>query len=132
MRGTGFRSPRRRASQVAALRTWMSEVTDLENPFSGKAQSMSEIAEEKNKQSLSFLLGVCKTAKQTLLSLQSSVPDSSMPRLWQTKLAAARSDYLAFAEQVGLTQAEAEAELARELGEQQELPPDGEATTPDE
>jgi hypothetical protein len=98
----------------------MSDVTDLENPFSGKAQSMRELAAEKNKQSLVFLLGICRTAKRTLLSVQNSVPNSSMPRLWQGKLDAARKEYLAFAQQLGMAQAEAEAELARELGEQQE------------
>ena len=92
-------------------------MTDLENPFSGKDLSMREITEEKNKQSLIFLLGVCRTAKQTLLSLQNSVPNSSMPALWQRKLDAARKDYLAFAEQLGLAADDAEAELARELGE---------------
>src|SRR5690242_16536080 len=78
---------------------------------------MREVAEEKNKQSLILLLGVCRTAKQMLTSLQTSVPNSSMPRVWQTKLDAARKEYLAFAQQVGIAQAEAEAELARELGE---------------
>ena len=97
-------------------------MTDLENPFSGKAQSMRELAEEKNKQSRILLLGVCRTAKLTLLSLQASVPNSSMPRLWQTKLDAARKEYVAFAEQLGMTRSDAEAELARELGEQQEAP----------
>ncbi len=92
-------------------------MTDLENPFSGKNQSMREITEEKNKQSLILLLGVCRRAKQTLLSLQKSVPNSSMPALWQAKLDAARKEYLAFAQQVGLTRADAEATLARELGE---------------
>ena len=99
---------------------WTSDVTDLENPFSGKAQSMRELAEEKNKQSLIFLLGVCRTARQMLLSSQISVPNSSMPRLWQTKLDAARKEYVAFAEQLGVTRGDAEAELARELGEQQQ------------
>ncbi len=93
-------------------------MTDLENPFSGKTRSMQEIAQEKTKQSLILLLGVCRTAKQTLLSLQKSVPNSSMPRLWQAKLDAARKEYLAFAQQIGMTRADAEAELARELGEQ--------------
>jgi hypothetical protein len=92
-------------------------VTDLENPFSGKAQSMREITQDKNRQSLRLLLGVCRTAKQTLLSLQKSVPNSSMPRLWQAKLDAARKEYLAFARQVGISAENAEAELARELGE---------------
>ena len=95
-------------------------MTDLENPFAGKPRSMREITEEKNRQSLRLLLGVCQTAKRTLLSLQQSVPNSSMPRLWQSKLGAARKEYLAFAQQVGIARAEAEAELARELGEQPE------------
>ena len=77
-------------------------MTDLENPFSGKILSMREIAEEKNKQSLSLLLGVCRTAKQMLLSLRKSVPNSPMPALWQAKLDAARKEYLAFAQQIGL------------------------------
>jgi hypothetical protein len=92
-------------------------VTDLENPFSSKNLSMQELAEEKNKQSLILLLGVCRSAKEMLLSLQKSVPNSSMPALWQTKLDAARKEYLAFAGQVGVPTAEAEAELAQELGE---------------
>jgi len=92
-------------------------VSDLENPFSGKNQSMLEIAEEKNKQSRILLLGVCRSAKETLLSLQKSVPNSSMPGLWQTKLNAARAEYLAFAQQIGIPTADAEAELAHELGE---------------
>jgi len=95
-------------------------VTDLENPFSGKTRSMQEIAEEKTKQSRILLLGVCRTAKQTLLSLQKSVPNSSMPRHWQAKLDAARKEYLAFARQVGISAEHAEAELARELGEPME------------
>jgi hypothetical protein len=92
-------------------------VTDLDNPFSGKILSMREIAEEKNKQSLSLLLGICRTAKRTLLSLRESVPNSPLPALWQAKLDAARKEYLAFAQQVGLARADAEATLARELGE---------------
>jgi hypothetical protein len=92
-------------------------VTNLENPFGGKAQSMREITQDKNGQSLRLLLGVCQTAKRTLLSLQQSVPNSSMPRLWQAKLDAARKEYLAFAQQIGMARAEAEAALARELGE---------------
>jgi hypothetical protein len=92
-------------------------VTDLENPFTGKSRSMREIAEDKTRQSLRLLLGVCRTAKRTLLSLQKSVPNSSMPGVWQNKLDAARKDYLAFARQVGIARADAEAELARELGE---------------
>jgi len=95
-------------------------VTDLENPFSGKTRSMQEIAEEKTKQSLILLLGVCRTAKQMLLSLHKSVPNSSMPRHWQAKLDAARKEYLAFAQQVGISAEHAEAELARELGEPME------------
>ncbi len=95
-------------------------MTDLENPFSGKTRSMQEIAEEKTKQSLILLLGVCRTAKQMLLSLQKSVPNSSMPRHWQAKLDAARKEYLAFAQQVGISAEHAEAELARELGEPME------------
>ena len=95
-------------------------MTDLENPFSGKTRSMQEIAEEKTKQSRILLLGVCRTAKQTLLSLQKSVPNSSMPRHWQAKLDAARKEYLAFAQQVGISAEHAEAELARELGEPME------------
>jgi hypothetical protein len=92
-------------------------VTDLENPFAGKSRSMREIAEDKTRQSLRLLLGVCLTAKRTLLSLQKSVPNSSMPGVWQRKLDTARKDYLAFAQQVGIARADAEAELARELGE---------------
>jgi hypothetical protein len=97
-------------------------MSDLENPFSGKSQSMQEIAEEKNKQSRILLLGVCRSAKETLLSLQKSVPNSSMPSLWQAKLNAARAAYLAFARQIGLSTAKAEAELAHELGETVEQP----------
>lgn len=78
---------------------------------------MREIAAEKNKQSLILLLGVCRTAKRTLSSLQKSVPNSSMPQLWQAKLDAARKEYLAFAQQVGVARADAEARLAHELGE---------------
>jgi hypothetical protein len=92
-------------------------MSDLENPFSGKNQSMREIAEDKNKQSRILLLGVCRGAREMLLSLQKSVPNSSMPALWQTKLTAARAEYLAFAQQIGIPVAEAEAELACELGE---------------
>ena len=92
-------------------------VTDLENPFSGKSLSMQEIAQEKNKQSRILLLGVCRSAKEVLLSLQKSVPNSAMPALWQTKLDAARKEFLAFAQQIGIPEAEAEAELAHELGE---------------
>ncbi len=92
-------------------------MSNLENPFSGKTKSMREIAEEKNKQSLILLLGVCRTAKQMLVSLQQSVPNSSMPGVWQSKLDAARKEYLAFAQQVRMTKADAEAALARELGE---------------
>ena len=92
-------------------------VTDLENPFSGKSLSMQEIAQEKNKQSRVLLLGVCRNAKQMLLSLQKSVPNSSMPALWQSKLDAARKEFLTFAQQTGIPKAEAEAELAHELGE---------------
>jgi hypothetical protein len=103
---------------------WNGIVTDLENPFSSKILSMREIAEEKNKQSLSLLLGVCRTAKQMLLSLRKSVPNSPMPALWQTKLDAARKEYLAFAQQIGLTRADAEAILARELGEPVKDAPD--------
>lgn len=99
-------------------------MTGLENPFSGKILSMREIAEEKNKQSLSLLLGVCRTAKQMLLSLRKSVPNSPMPALWQAKLDASRKEYLAFAQQIGLTRADAEAILARELGEPVEGSPD--------
>ncbi len=95
-------------------------MTDLENPFAGKARSMREITEDKTRQSLRLLLGVCQTAKRTLQSLQQSVPNSSMSRLWQSKLDAARKEYLAFAQQVGIARAAAEAELARELGEQPE------------
>jgi hypothetical protein len=102
-------------------------VSDLENPFSGKNQSMQEIAEEKNKQSRILLLGICRSAKEMLLSLQKSVPNSSMPALWQTKLDAARKEYLAFAEQINIPKAEAEAELARELGE---IVEDAEPETP--
>jgi len=108
---------------------WIDVVTDLENPFSGKPLSMREIAAEKNKLSLIFLLGVCRTAKQMLLSLQTSVPNSSMPGVWQRKLEAARKDYLAFAEQLGIARPDAEAELARELGEAVEQPTD--ETPPD-
>ncbi len=96
---------------------WNTVVTDLENPFSGKTQSMREIADEKNKQSLILLLGVCRTAKQTLLSLQATVPNSSMPGVWQSKLDAARKEYLGFAQQIGMAKADAEAELAKALGE---------------
>ena len=96
---------------------WDSVVTDLENPFSGKVQSMPELTEDKNKQSLILLLGVCRTAKQTLLSLRKSVPNSSLPALWQAKLDTARKEYLAFAQQVGLTRSDAEVALTRELGE---------------
>ena len=103
---------------------WNGVVTDLENPFSHKIQSMREVAEEKNKQSLSLLLGVCRTAKQMLLSLRKSVPNSPMPALWQAKLDAARKEYLAFAQQIGLARADAEAVLARELGEPVEESPD--------
>ena len=78
---------------------------------------MREITEEKNKQSLILLLGVCRRAKQTLLSLQKSVPNSSMPALWQGKLDAARKEYIAFAQQLGIAQGDAEAVLAHELGE---------------
>ena len=92
-------------------------MSDLENPFSGKNQSMREIAEDKNKQSRILLLGVCRSAKEMLLSLQKSVPNSSMPALWQAKLDAARAEYLAFAQQIGIATTDAEAELARELGE---------------
>jgi hypothetical protein len=92
-------------------------VSDLENPFSSKNQSMREIAEDKNKQSRILLLGVCRSAREMLLSLQKSVPNSSMPALWQTKLDAARKEFLAFAEQIGIPTADAKAELARELGE---------------
>ena len=99
-------------------------MTDLENPFSGRIRSMREITEEKNKQSLSLLLGVCRTAKQMLLSLRKSVPNSPMPALWQAKLDAARKEYLAFAQQIGLARADAEAALARELGEPVEESPD--------
>jgi len=99
-------------------------VTDLENPFSGKSLSMQEIAQEKNKQSRILLLGVCRGAKEMLLSLQQSVPNSSMPALWQTKLDAARKEFLAFAQQIGIPEAEAEAELAHELGEAVEEPTD--------
>jgi hypothetical protein len=99
-------------------------LTDLENPFSSKIQSMREITEEKNKQSLILLLGVCRRAKQTLLSLQKSVPNSSMPALWQAKLDAARKEYLAFAQQVGIARSDAEAALARELGEPVEESPE--------
>jgi hypothetical protein len=81
---------------------------------------MQQIAEDKTRQSLRLLLGVCQTAKRTLLSLQQSVPNSSMPGVWQKKLDAARKEYLAFAQQVGIARADAEAELARELGEQVE------------
>jgi hypothetical protein len=95
-------------------------VAGLENPFAGKSRSMQQIAEEKTRQSLRLLLGVCQTAKRTLLSLQKSVPNSSMPGVWQKKLDAARKEYLAFAQQVGIARADAEAELARELGEQVE------------
>jgi hypothetical protein len=95
---------------------WNDVVTNLDNPFSGKVQSTREIADDKNKQSLILLLGVCRTAKHTLLSLQRSVPNSSMPALWQGKLDAARKEYLAFAERIGITKADAEAALARELG----------------
>ena len=101
-------------------------MSNLENPFSGKNQSMQEIAEEKNKQSRILLLGVCRSAKETLLSLQKSVPSSSMPGLWQTKLNAARAEYLAFAQQIGIPAVEVAAELARELGEavEQDAPAD--------
>jgi len=92
-------------------------MSDLENPFSGKKQSMQEIAADKNKQSRILLLGVCRSAKEMLLSLQKSVPNSAMPGLWQAKLDAARKAYLAFAQQIGIPVAEAEADLARELGE---------------
>ena len=102
-------------------------MSDLENPFYGKNQSMLEIAEEKNKQSRVLLLGVCRSAREMLLSLQKSVPNSSMPGLWRSKLDAARKEYLAFARQIGLPTAEAEAELARELGEMVE---DAEPETP--
>jgi len=78
---------------------------------------MQELAEDKNKQSIALLLGVCRAAKQTLLSLQRSVPNSRMPALWQSKLDAARKEFLAFAQQAGMTRADAEAALARELGE---------------
>lgn len=81
---------------------------------------MREVAEDKNKQSLSLLLGICRSAKRTLLSLRASVPNSAMPALWQSKLDAARKDYLAFAQRLGITRADAEAALARELGEPQE------------
>jgi hypothetical protein len=108
---------------------WNDVVSDLENPFSRKNQSMREIADEKNKLSLIFLLGVCRTAKQTLLSLQQSVPNSSMPGLWQRKLDAARKEYVALAQQLGMARADAEAELARELGEAVEAPTD--AASPD-
>ena len=101
---------------------------DLENPFSGKNQSMREIAEEKNNQSRILLLGVCRSAKEMLLSLQKSVPNSSMPALWQTKLNAARAEYLAFAQQIGMATADAEAELARELGEAVEAEADEESS----
>ena len=99
-------------------------MTDLENPFSGKNLSMQELAEEKNKQSRILLLGVCRSAKEMLLSLQKLVPSSAMPALWQAKLDAARKEYLAFAAQIGIPKAEAEAELARELGEAVEEPTD--------
>jgi hypothetical protein len=92
-------------------------MTDLQNPFSGRLQSMRELTEDKNKQSLALLLGVCRTAKRTLLSLQQSVPNSSMPALWQSKLDAARKEFLAFAQKVGMTRGDAETTLARELGE---------------
>ena len=92
-------------------------MTDLQNPFSGRIQSMRELTEDKNKQSLTLLLGVCRSAKRTLSSLQQSVPNSSMPALWQSKLDAARKEFLAFAQQAGMTRADAEAALARELGE---------------
>ena len=78
---------------------------------------MQEITHEKNKQSRVLLLGVCRIAKETLLSLQKSVPNSSLPALWQSKLDAARREYVAFAQQIGIPKAEAESELARELGE---------------
>lgn len=110
-------------------------MSNLENPFSGKDQSMREIADEKNKQSLVLLLGVCQTAKRTLESLQQSVPNTSMPALWQGKLDAARKEYLAFAQQLGVARADAEAELARELGEQVEAPDeasDAQQADPDE
>jgi hypothetical protein len=103
---------------------WNNVVSNLENPFSGKVQSMRELTEDKNKQSLSLLLGVCRTAKQMLLSLRKSVPNSPMPALWQAKLDTARKEYLAFAQQIGLTRADAEAALARELGEPVERSPD--------
>jgi hypothetical protein len=92
-------------------------VTDLENPFSGKSRSMQDIAVEKNKQSRILLLGVCRSAKEMLLSLQKSMPNSSIEALWQGKLDAARRDYLAFAEQIGVAKADAEAELTHGLGE---------------
>lgn len=94
-------------------------MTDLQNPFSGRNQSMREVTEDKNKQSLALLLGVCRSVKRTLLSLQQSVPNSSMPALWQSKLDAARKEFLTFTQQIGMPRADAETALARELGEPQ-------------
>jgi hypothetical protein len=99
-------------------------VADLENPFSAKNKSMREIAEEHNAKTLRLLLGICKTAKETLLSLQKSVPNSSLPRQWRAKLEAARKDYVEFAQKLGVHKADAESELARELGETNEAPSD--------
>jgi hypothetical protein len=95
----------------------MHVVTDLENPFSGKQKSMREIADEGNRTHLRLLLGICKTTQQTLLALERSAPGTSLPPLWQGKLEAARRDYIEFARQLGTPKDDAEAELARELGE---------------
>ena len=95
----------------------MRVVTDLENPFSGKLRSMREIADDHNRTNLRLLLGICKTTHQTLLTLKRSAPETSLPPLWQAKVAAARADYIEFAQRLGTSREDAEALLTHELGE---------------
>jgi len=105
----------------------MRVVTDLENPFSGKQKSIRDIADDHNRTNLRLLLGVCKTTQQTLLTLERSVPGTSLPPLWQAKVAAARADYVEFAQRLGTPREAAEAELARELGDVAPQAPDAPA-----